>query len=68
MRVRVDGSKCQGHTLCAMLAPDAFELADLDRHANAISHAVPEEQRPMFSRPRSLARSRRSWCPRTDRS
>jgi ferredoxin len=33
MRVRVDGAKCQGHTLCAMNAPHVFELSDEDGHA-----------------------------------
>jgi ferredoxin len=45
MRVRVDDSKCQGHTLCAMLAPESFELSDLDGHASAITDDVPEQRR-----------------------
>jgi ferredoxin len=45
MKVRVDDGKCQGHTLCAMLAPDSFELSDLDGHANAITAVVHEQRR-----------------------
>ena len=45
MKVRVDDGKCQGHTLCAMLAPDSFVLSDLDGHASAVTDAVPEERR-----------------------
>lgn len=33
MRVRVDEDICQGHTLCAMAAPDVFGLRDDDGHA-----------------------------------
>ena len=44
MKVSVDGSRCQGHTLCAMIAPDAFELDDVDGHASPASDAVPADQ------------------------
>ena len=30
MKVSVDGQRCQGHTLCAMIAPDSFVLNDID--------------------------------------
>ena len=30
MKVCVDSERCQGHTLCAMIAPDSFELNDID--------------------------------------
>jgi ferredoxin len=33
MHVRVDEDICQGHTLCAMAAPDVFGLRDEDGHA-----------------------------------
>ncbi|WP_179475763.1 ferredoxin [Mycolicibacterium vinylchloridicum] len=45
MRVRVDASRCQGHTLCAMIAPESFELDDVDGHAQAITEVVPEARR-----------------------
>jgi ferredoxin len=40
VRVRVDPARCQGHTLCAMIAPESFELDDVDGHA----HAITEEE------------------------
>jgi ferredoxin len=39
----VDPDKCQGHTLCAIAAPDAFELSDFDGHATARFDTVPTE-------------------------
>ena len=44
MKVWVDPDRCQGHTLCAMIAPDIFELSDIDGHATATSDAVPADQ------------------------
>lgn len=41
MKIRVDGDKCQGHTLCAMRAPQLFELDDFDGHSTAVSEDVP---------------------------
>ena len=35
MKLRVDSTRCQAHMLCAMLAPDSFELSDDDGHATA---------------------------------
>ena len=43
MHVRVDATRCQGHTLCAMIAPESFELDDVDGHAHPIHDEVPEE-------------------------
>lgn len=43
MKVRVDSDLCQGHTMCAMVAPDVFALHDDDGHAYAISEEVPAE-------------------------
>lgn len=45
MRVKVDSARCQGHTLCAMIAPESFELDDVDGHARAIAEDVPGEHR-----------------------
>lgn len=45
MKVRVDDTRCQGHTLCAMIAPDAFELDDVDGHAHAVDTRVPDALR-----------------------
>lgn len=44
MKVSVDGTRCQGHTLCSMIAPDSFELDDVDGHASPVSEEVPNEQ------------------------
>lgn len=44
MKVSVDGSRCQGHTLCAMIAPDSFQLDDVDGHASPTSDVVPADQ------------------------
>lgn len=41
MKVKVDGSVCQGHTLCAMAAPEVFQLDEIDGHASVISEDVP---------------------------
>lgn len=45
MKVRVDPTVCQGHTLCAMSAPDAFELSEVDGHATATFTDVPDDHR-----------------------
>ena len=44
MKVRVDPDRCQGHTLCAMIAPDSFVLDDIEGHSSAVSEDVPPEQ------------------------
>lgn len=44
MKVRVNPEICQGHTLCAMTAPDLFDLRDEDGHSYAISEDVPPEK------------------------
>jgi ferredoxin len=56
MKVWVDPEKCQGHTLCAITAPQLFTLNDLDGHSTAIHGEVPAglEQ---------LAREAAGTCP-----
>ncbi len=44
MKVSVDGQRCQGHTLCSMIAPDSFVLDDVDGHSSAVSEEVPADQ------------------------
>lgn len=44
MKVSVDGQRCQGHTLCSMIAPDSFELDDVDGHASPVTDLVPADQ------------------------
>jgi ferredoxin len=36
VKVHVDSERCQGHTLCAMIAPEVFQLDDVDGHSTAI--------------------------------
>ena len=56
MKVRVDPQRCQGHTLCAMIAPDMFTLSDLDGTSSAVCDVVPADQGELV---REAARS----CP-----
>ncbi|MEU9269095.1 ferredoxin [Streptomyces sp. NPDC048251] len=56
MKVSVDGSICQGHTLCAMTAPKLFDLREEDGHAQVVSEEVPADQE-------ELAREAARSCP-----
>jgi ferredoxin len=56
MKVRVDPALCQGHTICAMTAPDLFVLDDEDGHSRAVSEDVPAGQE-------GLAREAAHSCP-----
>ncbi|GAA2120911.1 ferredoxin [Actinomadura sp. LD22] len=56
MKVRVDPEVCQGHTLCAMNAPDLFALRDEDGHAYAVDEEVPAGKE-------DLARDAARTCP-----
>ena len=44
MKVRVDAQRCQGHTLCAMIAPKMFQLDEVDGHSSPVSEDVPDDQ------------------------
>jgi ferredoxin len=44
VKVRVDPDRCQGHTLCSMIAPDSFVLDDIEGHSSAVSEDVPPDQ------------------------
>lgn len=44
MKVRVDPERCQGHTLCAMIAPEMFELDEIDGHSSPLTDEVPSGQ------------------------
>jgi ferredoxin len=44
VKVHVDPERCQGHTLCAMIAPDVFTLDDVDGHSTALDGEVPDDQ------------------------
>ncbi|MBW8711419.1 MAG: ferredoxin [Mycobacterium sp.] len=44
MKVFVDSARCQGHTLCSMIAPDSFELSDIDGTSSPANEVVPADQ------------------------
>jgi ferredoxin len=56
MKVRVNSKICQGHTLCAMTAPQLFGLREEDGHSYAITEDVPAGQE-------SLAQEAARSCP-----
>jgi ferredoxin len=41
----VDQGRCQGHTLCALGAPDLFNLSEEDGHAWPAVDIVPADRR-----------------------
>jgi len=43
VKARVDYLLCQGHTICAMIAPTVFELNDIDGTASAITGVVTSD-------------------------
>ncbi|WP_067892950.1 ferredoxin [Nocardia vaccinii] len=43
MKLSVDAARCQGHTICAMVAPELVRLSDLDGHATAVDGEVPAQ-------------------------
>ena len=56
MKVFVDSERCQGHTLCAMIAPEAFELSDIDGTSSPVSEVVAPDQE-------DLVREAAQSCP-----
>jgi ferredoxin len=44
VKVSVDSQLCQGHTLCSMIAPDSFELSDIDGTSSPVTEVVPADQ------------------------
>lgn len=46
MKLHVDPERCQGHTLCAMHAPELFTLDDIDGHSTAVEGEVPARLEP----------------------
>ena len=44
MKVSVDSERCQGHTLCAMIAPASFALSDIDGTSSPVNDVVPADQ------------------------
>jgi len=43
VKLHVDPERCQGHTLCAMIAPAVFTLDDVDGHSTALDGEVPSD-------------------------
>lgn len=43
MKVHVDSERCQGHTMCALIAPEVFELSEIDGHSSVAVEDVPAE-------------------------
>jgi ferredoxin len=56
VKVRVDQDRCQGHTLCAMIAPEMFALSDIDGSSSAVTEVVPADQE-------ELVREAAQSCP-----
>lgn len=56
MKVTVEQAICQGHTLCAMVAPEIFQLRDEDGHAFVLLAELTPEQE-------ALARKAAAGCP-----
>jgi ferredoxin len=56
VKVFVDSERCQGHTLCAMIAPEAFELSDIDGTSSPVSEVVAPDQE-------DLVREAAQSCP-----
>jgi ferredoxin len=44
MKIHVDPERCQGHTLCSLVAPSLFELDEIDGHSRAVAEEVPAGQ------------------------
>jgi ferredoxin len=44
VKVFVDANRCQGHTLCSMIAPDSFQLSDIDGTSSPVHEVVPVDQ------------------------
>jgi ferredoxin len=46
MKVSIDPERCQGHTVCALTAPELFVIRDDDAIASVVSEDVPSELQP----------------------
>jgi len=44
MKIHIDESKCQGHTLCVLAAPDLINLREEDGHSYVLSEDVTPGQ------------------------
>lgn len=50
MQIHIDPDVCQGHTLCALAAPQIFLLREDDGHAYVTSADVPQGQEDVVRR------------------
>lgn len=57
MKVTVDGSKCQGHNRCIILAPDTFEVDDY-----GFAFVPPDQQEVTAERREAVSSAARN-CP-----
>lgn len=46
MKVSIDPERCQGHTVCALTAPELFTIRGDDEIASVVSEDVPTELEP----------------------
>ncbi|MCV7317098.1 ferredoxin [Mycolicibacillus parakoreensis] len=49
MKVWVDPQRCQGHGLCHMIAPESFDLDDVDGHSTAVTADVAADQEELVT-------------------
>jgi len=56
LHLTVDGSRCEGHTLCHLVAPELFDLDPIDGRAQVLVEHPPLELR-------ALATKAANGCP-----
>jgi ferredoxin len=59
MRVHIDEARCQGHTMCALAAPQVFTI----RGEDAVSTIVPEISGEVPAELQAAARLGAASCP-----
>lgn len=59
MKVRIDEARCQGHTMCALAAPEVFAI----RGEDAMSTVVPEASGEVPAGLQAAARLGAASCP-----
>ena len=46
MKISIESSRCVGHGMCKLAAPDVFELSDEDGHGFVLVTDVPPHLQP----------------------